>query len=242
MSSKAIDFFDIHQFADEFVNELISLAVEKYQRDETGFFIYRCPKYACVESENSCDASSESKEDKGKTHVKNSAKSISWVTIGNFTYSKAVININEYVSTWVLPPGAIFEMKENNLIKDVEGLGRTFYADVIVSKQAYPSATATVAFQIHLSAILPTSYPVMVTYTFEDFRTVFYAIGDKCFYCNFQRHFISHALELKQKIFQEPFKWSNEFKENEKDDKEKNKDNTIVTKEVSKKVKKIRDC
>ncbi|XP_037955274.1 uncharacterized protein LOC119685138 [Teleopsis dalmanni] len=223
MSFNSLEFCDVYEIAADFVTNLISSAVDKLSRDRPGYFIYKCPELELDTSSSYTSGSSREEADP--------VGSLHWVTIQRFSYLKSVHNIHAFVNSWVLTPGTKFAVITHAGFKDVEGLGTTFFVDVIFSKptQACPNplATVTVSFQIHLSMLVPLYYPAMVTYTFENFGTIFYAFGKKSFDGNFQKYFIDNILDFKLKFFEDSIKWSHEVKEKERIRKEESCDDDM---------------
>jgi len=131
-----------------------------------------------------------------------------WITIGEFDYSNMISLIRDYITQWQLSPDTKCVVLTNTTRHDVPLKGTIYYIDANFSRPTprcpNPLAVAKVRFVITVSSILQSYYPVMVTYRFEGYRTLYYALGSRSLTSNtFQRFYIDTILHTKLSFFAE---------------------------------------
>ena len=126
-----------------------------------------------------------------------------WALIRDFEYSLLVHQVNEFVQTWELTPATKFVViAKEHKIEHVPPYGNRYFVEAHFSKPTpkcpNPLAVAKAYFFIHVSRMLPTDYPINVTYKFEGYKTEFYAMGARKIISNkFQNYFINSILHMK---------------------------------------------
>ena len=132
---------------------------------------------------------------------------VPWALIKNFEYALVVQQINEFIQTWELTPATKFVViPREHKIEHVPPYGNRYFAEAHFSKPTpkcpNPLAVAKVYFYIHVSHLLPSDYPVNVTYKFEGYKTEFSTIGVHKIMANtFQNYFISSILHMKLSFY-----------------------------------------
>lgn len=126
-----------------------------------------------------------------------------WALIKNFKYDLVVHQIKEFIETWELTPATKFViLTKEHKIEHVPPYGDIYFAEAHFSKPTpkcpNPLAVAKVYFYIHVSHLLPSDYPVNVTYKFEGYKSKFRTFGEHKIVPNtFQNYFISSILHMK---------------------------------------------
>jgi len=128
------------------------------------------------------------------------------LTIGDFEYSNAIADIRDFVSRWELSPDTKCVVISNPIRHEVAKKGTILFVDAHFSRPTprcpNPLAVAKVRFIISLSKILLKHYPVMITYRFEGYNTLYYGLGERCLNSfTFQRFYIDTILHTKLTFF-----------------------------------------
>ncbi|KAM8713543.1 hypothetical protein ACLKA7_013807 [Drosophila subpalustris] len=131
-----------------------------------------------------------------------------WMTIGEFDYSNMVSLIRDYISQWHLSPDTKCVVLTNTTRHDVPLKGSIYFIDAHFSRPSprcpNPLAVAKVRFVITVSSVMQSYYPVMVTYRFEGYRTLYYTLGSRAIISNlFQRFYIDTILHTKLSFYAE---------------------------------------
>ncbi|XP_033154715.1 uncharacterized protein LOC117137402 [Drosophila mauritiana] len=128
------------------------------------------------------------------------------LTIGDFEYSNAIADIRDFVSRWELSPDTKCVVISNPIRHEVAQKGTILFVDAHFSRPTprcpNPLAVAKVRFIISVSKILLKHYPVMITYRFEGYNTLYYGLGERCLNSfTFQRFYIDTILHTKLTFF-----------------------------------------
>ncbi|XP_065719676.2 uncharacterized protein [Drosophila suzukii] len=128
------------------------------------------------------------------------------LTIGDFEYSNAIADIRDFVSRWELSPDTKCVVISNPIRHEVPIKGTILFVDAHFSRPTHrcpnPLAVAKVRFIITVSKVLLRHYPVMITYRFEGYNTLYYGLGERCLNSfSFQRFFIDTILHTKLTFF-----------------------------------------
>ncbi|XP_017066100.2 uncharacterized protein LOC108104497 [Drosophila eugracilis] len=128
------------------------------------------------------------------------------LTIGDFDYSNAIADIRDFVSRWELSPDTKCVVISNPIRHEVPIKGTILFVDAHFSRPTprcpNPLAVAKVRFIITVSKLLLKHYPVMITYRFEGYNTLYYGLGDRCLNSfTFQRFYIDTILHVKLTFF-----------------------------------------
>lgn len=131
-----------------------------------------------------------------------------WITIGEFDYSNMISLIRDYITQWQLSPDTKCVVLTNPTRHDVPVKGTIYFIDANFSRPTprcpNPLAVAKVRFVITVSSVMQSYYPVMITYRFEGYRTLYYALGSRAIILNtFQRFYIDTILHTKLSFFAE---------------------------------------
>ncbi|EDV35606.1 uncharacterized protein Dana_GF12561 [Drosophila ananassae] len=128
------------------------------------------------------------------------------LTIGNFDYANAISDIRDFISRWELSPDTkcVVISNPNNHVVPVKGT--IYFVDAHFSRPTprcpNPLAVAKVRFIVTVSKLMLPCYPVMVTYRFEGYNTLYYAVGERSLNSfTFQRFYIDTILHTKLSFF-----------------------------------------
>ncbi|XP_017033311.1 uncharacterized protein [Drosophila kikkawai] len=144
------------------------------------------------------------------------------LTIENFDYSNAIADIREFISRWTLSPDTKCVVASNPIRHEVPVKGTIFFVDAHFSRPTprcpNPLAVAKVRFFVSVSKLMMPSYPVMITYRFEGYNTLYYALGERALNLHhFQRFYIDTILHSKLSFFAAIAKCRHGTLENPKD-------------------------
>ncbi|KAI8125586.1 hypothetical protein CVS40_4495 [Lucilia cuprina] len=144
-----------------------------------------------------------------------------WSLIEDFKFPSVVHQINEFIQTWELSSATKFVVIALDKIEHIPLFGKRYYVEAHFSKPTpkcpNPLAVAKVYFQINVSHLLPSDYPVNVTYKFESYKSQFYAMGALKISSNkFQRYYIDSILHMKLSFYAELCECRNPLKPLEK--------------------------
>uniref|UniRef100_A0A1A9VCN5 Uncharacterized protein n=1 Tax=Glossina austeni TaxID=7395 RepID=A0A1A9VCN5_GLOAU len=144
-----------------------------------------------------------------------------WITIGNFDFVTAIHQLTAFVEKWELTPPTKFVVIAQEFAEEVKPFGHRYFAEIHFSKPTpkcpNPLATAKLNFHINICSYLPTFYPIMITYKFEGFKTMYYAVGErKLSSIKFQRYLIDSILHMKLAFYAELWDCRNPLKPLEK--------------------------
>ncbi|XP_037927446.1 uncharacterized protein LOC119661986 [Teleopsis dalmanni] len=196
--------------AEDFVNEVITGALNKLARDRHRYFMYKRPFIIPEKSSSSLEESCE-KDQSEMQNIDLYGERVQWVSIEDFSYLKAVRNIRDFIDLWHLPRQIKYSLLNENRFEDIAELGSNFFVKAMFSvptkKNPNPVTVAYVRFRIHVSAQMPMDYPIMVSYLFDGFKTVFYALGEYRMLGSFPKYFILNILRLKFQWYDNAFKW-----------------------------------
>lgn len=125
-----------------------------------------------------------------------------WVSIENFNIKTVVNQIRDYINTWELGTLYRFVVMATEVPRVIKPYGVRWNVEAHFSKPTprcpNPLAVAKVFFQVNVSFLLPSNYPVMVTYHFEGYKTMYYALGRrKLTSLIFQRYLLDSILHMK---------------------------------------------
>ncbi|XP_016989723.1 uncharacterized protein LOC108051929 [Drosophila rhopaloa] len=128
------------------------------------------------------------------------------LTIGDFEYSNAIADIRDFVSRWELSPDTKCVVISNPIRHEVPIKGTILFVDAHFSRPTArcpnPLAVAKVRFIVSVSKLLLTHYPVMISYRFEGYNTLYYGLGERCLNSfTFQRFYIDTILHTKLTFF-----------------------------------------
>ncbi|XP_017044530.1 uncharacterized protein LOC108090392 [Drosophila ficusphila] len=128
------------------------------------------------------------------------------LTIGDFEYSNAIADIRDFVSRWELSPDTKCVVISNPIRHEVPIKGTILFVDAHFSRPTprcpNPLAVAKVRFILTVSKLLLRHYPVMITYRFEGYNTLYYGLGERCLNSfTFQRFYIDTILHTKLSFF-----------------------------------------
>ncbi|XP_023168847.1 uncharacterized protein LOC111598042 [Drosophila hydei] len=131
-----------------------------------------------------------------------------WLKISEFEYSNVLAVIRDFIGKWILSPHTKCVVLTNNRHHEVALKGTIYFVDAHFSRPTQrcpnPLAVAKVRFIITVSSIMQSYYPVMITYRFEGFRTLYYALGERAIPTNtFQRFYIDSILHSKLSFYAE---------------------------------------
>lgn len=131
-----------------------------------------------------------------------------WIKIMDFEYSNVIPLIRDYISHWRLSPETKCVVLTNTKKHDVPLKGTIHFIDAHFSRPTpscpNPLAVAKVRFIVTVSKVMQSYYPIMITYRFEGFRTLFYAVGERAVFSNtFQRYYIDTILHTKLSFYAE---------------------------------------
>lgn len=128
------------------------------------------------------------------------------LTIENFEYSNAIADIRDFISRWELSQDTKCVVISNPLRHEVPIKGTIFFVDAHFSRPTprcpNPLAVAKVRFIVSVSKLMMPSYPVMITYRFEGYNTLYYGVGERSINSySFQRFYIDTILHTKLTFF-----------------------------------------
>ncbi|XP_020800956.1 uncharacterized protein LOC110178246 [Drosophila serrata] len=128
------------------------------------------------------------------------------LTIENFDYSDAIADIRDFISRWALSPDTKCVVTSNPLRHEVPVKGTIFFVDAHFSQPTprcpNPLAVAKVRFFVTVSKLMMRSYPIMITYRFEGYNTLYYVLGERSLNLfHFQRFYIDTILHTKLTFF-----------------------------------------
>ncbi|XP_017001787.2 uncharacterized protein [Drosophila takahashii] len=208
----------------DLVDGTICEALTIIESDPRGLFCYRFPKRMKMSSismvsSTYTDTVVASGEDDGsitnhntgylgvsQTGSGSSGLTRKMLTIADFEYSNAIADIRDFVSRWELSPDTKCVVISNPIRHEVPIKGTILFVDAHFSRPTprcpNPLAVAKVRFIITVSKVLLRHYPVMITYRFEGYNTLYYGLGDRCLNSfTFQRFFIDTILHTKLTFF-----------------------------------------
>lgn len=202
------------------INGVICEAVELIETDIFHEFLYKNPqkmepafhfKKPIVQIELQKIGSNSEFSEANYTTTSESSSSLPpypWPFIKYFTYDEAVNQIRNFIETWNLTAITKFAIIRSERIVDIPLYGKRYFVEAHFSKPTpkcpNPLAVAKIYFNINVSSRLPPFYPIMVTYKFENCRTMYYALGEKQMASNkFQRYFIDAILHMKLSFYKE---------------------------------------
>ncbi|XP_030563469.1 uncharacterized protein LOC115764512 [Drosophila novamexicana] len=186
------------------VNATICEAIKIIESDPRGLFCYKYPKtlynvsdefqYPVTPSMGLSDISSDFVQQ--------------WLKIGEFEYNNVLAVIRDFIGKWQLSPKTKCVVLTNTRRHDVALKGTIYFVDAHFSRPTQrcpnPLAVAKVRFIITVSTVMQKYYPVMITYRFEGYRTLYYAVGDRALTLNtFQRFYIDTILHTKLSFYAE---------------------------------------
>ncbi|XP_068147336.1 uncharacterized protein [Drosophila tropicalis] len=131
-----------------------------------------------------------------------------WMRIGEFAYGNVISEIRDFITKWQLTPDTKCVVLSNMKRHDVPVKGSIYFVDAHFSRPTprcpNPLAVAKVRFIISVSKVMQKHYPVMITYRFEGFNTLYYAIGERATNSwTFQRFHIDTILHSKLHFYAE---------------------------------------
>ncbi|EDW74498.1 uncharacterized protein Dwil_GK19410 [Drosophila willistoni] len=131
-----------------------------------------------------------------------------WMRIGEFAYNNVISEIRDFITKWQLSPDTKCVVLSNMRRHDVPVKGSIYFVDAHFSRPTprcpNPLAVAKVRFIISVSKVMQKHYPVMITYRFEGFNTLYYAIGERATNSwTFQRFHIDTILHSKLHFYAE---------------------------------------
>ncbi|XP_034105558.1 uncharacterized protein LOC117568806 [Drosophila albomicans] len=189
------------------VNGTICEARAVIQSDPRGLFCYKCPKeYSHLGSKKSRHTFESPLE---RSEYSEASETIRhWLTIGDFEYSNMIPLVRDFIAKWQLSPETKCVVLTNTKRHDVPLKGSIYFIDAHFSRPTprcpNPLAVAKVRFIVTVSSVLRDHYPVMVTYRFEGYRTLYYALGCRAINSRtFQRFYIDTILHTKLSFFAE---------------------------------------
>ncbi|EDV98415.1 uncharacterized protein LOC6568711 [Drosophila grimshawi] len=185
------------------VNGTICEAVSIIESDPRGLFCY---KY--VKNLNIFDVEPTINLTEPADSSPSSDFLLCWQTIDQFEYGNVVAMIRHYIGLWQVSPQTKCVVLSNRRGREVALKGQIYFVDAHFSRPSQtctnPLAVAKVRFIITVSRILPKHYPVMITYRFEGYRTLYYALGERAVNSNsFQRLYIDTILHSKLSFYAE---------------------------------------
>ncbi|XP_022225894.1 uncharacterized protein LOC111076401 [Drosophila obscura] len=129
-------------------------------------------------------------------------------TIGTFEYSTVLSEIQDFIGQWQLSPDTKCAVLSNPIQHDIPIKGKIYFVDAHFSRPTprcpNPLAVAKVRFIITVSKVLQKHYPVMITYRFEGYNTLYYAVGERSLSSlTFQRFYIDTILHTKLAFYAE---------------------------------------
>ncbi|XP_017133004.1 uncharacterized protein LOC108149736 [Drosophila elegans] len=209
----------------DLVNATICEAQTIIKSDPRGLFVYKFPKRQKMSSVSLVSSAltdivvANGEEDDSIKNPTNytgmlgaSADSVSSglarkpLTIGDFEYSNAIADIRDFISHWELSPDTKCVVISNPIRHEVPIKGTILFVDAHFSRPTArcpnPLAVAKVRFIITVSKLLLAHYPVMITYRFEGYNTLYYGLGERCLNSFiFQRFYIDTILHTKLTFF-----------------------------------------
>lgn len=140
-----------------------------------------------------------------------------WITIGNFDFVTAIRQLTAFVEKWELTPATKFVVIAQEFAEEIKPFGHRYFAEMHFSKPTpkcpNPLAVAKLNFHINVCSYLPPFYPIMITYKFEGFKTMYYAVGERKLSSNkFQRYLIDSILHMKLAFYAELWDCRNPLK------------------------------
>uniref|UniRef100_A0A1A9WZC8 Uncharacterized protein n=1 Tax=Glossina brevipalpis TaxID=37001 RepID=A0A1A9WZC8_9MUSC len=131
-----------------------------------------------------------------------------WIKIGDFDFVKAVHQLTAFVENWELTPATKFVVIAREYAEEIKPFGHRYFAKIHFSKPTpkcpNPLAVAKLYFHMNICSYLPPFYPIMITYKFEGFKTMYYAVGErKLSSTKFQRYLIDSILHMKLAFYAE---------------------------------------
>lgn len=190
------------------INATLCEAIEIIESDPRGLFCYKYPTDsknftfqqevidAIAQMTNTSDLSHQGETDR------------LYMKIMDFEYSNVIPLIRDYISHWYLSPETKCVVLSNTKKHDVPLKGTIHFIDAHFSRPTpscpNPLAVAKVRFIVTVSKIMQRYYPIMITYRFEGFRTLFYAVGERAIFSNrFQRYYIDTIVHTKLSFYAE---------------------------------------
>ncbi|XP_037884573.1 uncharacterized protein LOC119634448 [Glossina fuscipes] len=216
------------------VDAIIDRGVHLIESDVNHVFFYKNPYYISKHADvkeklavksiseqtgSSFDSSTEEsdaeEEEDGATFQEE------WITIGNFDFVTAIHQLTAFVEKWELTPATKFVVIAQEFAEEVKPFGHRYFAEIHFSKPTpkcpNPLAAAKLYFHINICSYLPPFYPIMITYKFEGFKTMYYAVGERKLSSNkFQRYLIDSILHMKLAFYAELWDCRNPLKPLEK--------------------------
>lgn len=190
------------------IDATICEAIQIIESDPRGLFCYKYP----TNSENNILQQEFIKAIAQMTNASDLSlqgeSEYTWMKIMDFEYSNVIPLIRDYISHWRLSPETKCVVLTNTKKHDVPLKGTIHFIDAHFSRPTpscpNPLAVAKVRFIVTVSKVMQSYYPIMVTYRFEGFRTLFYAVGERAVFSNtFQRYYIDTILHTKLSFYAE---------------------------------------
>lgn len=190
------------------IDATICEAIQIIESDPRGLFCYKYP----TNSENDILQQEFIKAIAQMTNASDLSlqgeSEYTWMKIMDFEYSNVIPLIRDYISHWRLSPETKCVVLTNTKKHDVPLKGTIHFIDAHFSRPTpscpNPLAVAKVRFIVTVSKVMQSYYPIMVTYRFEGFRTLFYAVGERAVFSNtFQRYYIDTILHTKLSFYAE---------------------------------------
>ncbi|XP_017836217.1 uncharacterized protein LOC108595479 [Drosophila busckii] len=131
-----------------------------------------------------------------------------WLQIGDFNYNNVISVIRDFIGQWQLSTDTKCVVLSNKRQHYIPMKGTIYFVDAHFSRPTprcpNPLAVAKVRFIITVSDVLQRYYPVMITYRFEGYSTLFYALGEQTMSSYvFQRFYIDTILHTKLSFYAE---------------------------------------
>lgn len=191
------------------INSTLCEAVQIIESDPRGLFCYKFPSNQRVgpELKNDSDIMGLWSAETTDT-LPEPSEFVHWLKIKNFEYSNVIPLVRDFISKWRLSPETKCVVLANAKKHDVPVKGTIHFIDAHFSRPTpscpNPLAVAKVRFIVTVSKVMQQYYPVMVTYRFEGFRTLFYALGERTIFSNaFQRFYIDTIMHTKLSFYAE---------------------------------------
>lgn len=191
----------------DLINATLCEAIQIIESDPRGLFCYKYPTdfKTCIFEQEVMDAITQM-TNTSDLSVQGSNRL--WMKIRNFEYSNVIPLIRDYISHWYLSPETKCVVLSNTKKHDVPLKGTIHFIDAHFSRPTpscpNPLAVAKVRFIVTVSKVMQSYYPIMITYRFEGFRTLFYAVGERAIFSNtFQRYYIDTIVHTKLSFYAE---------------------------------------
>lgn len=131
---------------------------------------------------------------------------VQWPTIGDFSLETMTEQICKYIDSWNLRENTKYVIKYLSC-EEYELRGYKHLVEVAFSRPTNscpnPLAIARVLFYTYVSSLLPKSFPVMVSYRFEGYKSTYNAGGVNVRKSGFQDYMIDLILKSKLLFYSE---------------------------------------